>query len=61
MTTVPCSRVIAERLGNGVFIEFDDGKSALFPASFLSSHTPWYQIDVPPDLDDFLDSPDGPC
>ena len=34
-------------LDDGVFVEFADGKSALFPASFLSAHRPWYEIDVP--------------
>lgn len=34
-TSPPARIVVAERMGEGVFVEFDDGKSALFSASFL--------------------------
>ena len=44
----------AERLANGVFIEFTDGKSALYPASFLRSHLPWYMLDLIPMTDEDL-------
>ena len=50
MTTASNNRVVeAEILGSGVFIEFADGKNALFPVSFLYAHCPWYRIDIPPD------------
>ncbi len=53
MTTASESRVVeAELIGSGVFIEFADGKNALFPTSFLYAHCPWYEIDIPPDPDD---------
>lgn len=35
------------KLDNSLLIEFIDGTSALFPASFLYAHMPWYQLDVP--------------
>ena len=49
MTTV-CDSCIhrAEPLADGVFIEFSDGKSAFYPATFLRSHMPWYMLDLIP-------------
>lgn len=41
--------VVAERIGAGVYIEFTDGSTTLFPASFLYAQRSWYQIDVPSD------------
>ena len=42
------ARVVhAEWLREGVLIKFADGKSALYPLSFLRSHLPWYEFDVP--------------
>ena len=35
----------AEQVDNGLFIEFDDGQAAHFPATFLRSYLPWFQID----------------
>ncbi|MFZ0743310.1 MAG: hypothetical protein WAM85_02840 [Terracidiphilus sp.] len=34
-TTSTPQIVAAERMGGGIFIEFDDGKSALYPALLL--------------------------
>lgn len=35
-----------ESLGGGVLVQFADGKGALFPASFLRTHLPWYELDL---------------
>jgi hypothetical protein len=48
-TTVPPRIVAAERMEDGIFIEFDDGRSALYSASLLYSALPQA---VPPDVPD---------
>jgi hypothetical protein len=41
METVPIPRIVyAERVGDDVIIEFDDGECALYPASLLLSILP---------------------
>ncbi len=47
--------LVAERLEGGVYVEFADGTSALFPASFLQAHSPWYGIDLPVEMEGSLD------
>ena len=38
METIPIPRIVyAERVGDDVIIEFDDGECALYPASLLFS------------------------
>ncbi len=50
MTSETEPRVVAaKRIGDDAFIEFADGKSALFPASFLAAHRPWYAMELPHD------------
>ena len=35
----------AEQIDDGLFVEFDDGQSAHFPATFLRSYLPWFNVD----------------
>ena len=42
--------VSAQPLAAGLLVTFSHGKSALFPASFLRSHLPWYQFDLVSDI-----------
>ena len=45
MNFTPDFRIVrADPIGEGVFIEFADGKSALFPGSFLRAHYPWFNV-----------------
>ena len=50
-TTVPPRIVAAERMEDGIFIEFDDGKSALYSASLLYAALPLAGAPDTPDID----------
>ena len=49
---------VAERMGEGVFVEFDDGKSALFSASFLYTSLRLADALNVPDLDGEVETGD---
>ena len=45
MTTSPDSRIaFVDRIDDGVFIQFADGKSALFPDEFFRAHYAWFTV-----------------
>ncbi len=51
MAATPIFRVVrAEQIGDGVFIEFADGKNALFPEAFFRAHYAWFTLG-PVDVD----------
>ncbi len=49
--SAPPRIVTAERMGDGILIEFDDGKSALYSASLLYSALPLAVAPDVPDID----------
>jgi hypothetical protein len=57
-TTAPPRIVAAERMGEGVFVEFDDGKSALYSASLLYTSLRLADALNVPDLDGEVETGD---